>query len=162
MYFVLILLCLVALYSLANGAIYVPTDKRSVEIIVQSLNVRPGMRVADLGSGDGRIVIALAMAGANAVGFENNPVLFVWSWIKIRRLGLNQRAKIYWRSFWRQDLSPFDAVVVFGMSHIMLRLQRKLNKELRPDALIISNVFKFPNWQPVGEVGMIKIYRIGG
>jgi 2-polyprenyl-3-methyl-5-hydroxy-6-metoxy-1,4-benzoquinol methylase len=155
---ILLIGCLLALYHLWNGAIFVPTDEKTVENIVRLLNIRPGMEVVDLGSGDGRIVVALARAGAEATGFENNPILFFWSWIKIKRLGL-PHAQIKFRSFWATDLGQFDAVVVFGMTHIMKRLEVKLAQELRPGAFVISNIFRFPNWPIEREEGSLRVYR---
>ncbi len=155
---ILLVAGIIILYHLANGAIFVPTDQKSVQTIVRLINIQPGMKVAELGSGDGRIVIALAGAGASAVGFETNPILFFWSYWQIKRLGL-ATTRIRLVSFWGIDLSDFDAVVVFGMTHIMQRLQTKLATELRPGALVISNIFKFPGWTPIHEEGGIRVYR---
>jgi SAM-dependent methyltransferase len=155
---ILIGLCLILFYYLYNGAIYVPTNKRSVENIVSLINPSSGLKVVDLGSGDGRVVTALALAGANAVGFENNPVLFFWSWVKIKRLGLTH-AEIQFGSFWSKDLKEFDGVVVFGMTHIMERLEKKLEKELKPGSIVISNIFKFPNWPVEREESGVRVYR---
>ncbi len=155
---ILLVFCVIALRYLWNGAIFVPTDSKTVEDIIQLLEIKPGMKVVDLGSGDGRIVIALAQAGATATGFENNPILFLWSWIKIKKLGLSQ-AQIKFSSFWASDLGQFDAVVVFGMTHIMSRLERKLAQELHPGTFVISNIFKFPHWHTEREAGSLKVYR---
>ena len=88
--------------------------------------IKPQTKAVDLGSGDGRIVIALARAGVDAVGYEINPILAWWSRIRIYRLGLQSRARIYNQSFWSADLSGFDVVMIFGITHIMGRLEKKL------------------------------------
>ena len=157
-YLILIILCTTALFHLRNGAIYVPTDKKTVQDIINILDIRPGMKIADLGSGDGRIVVALAQAGAVATGFENNPVLFVWSWLKAKKPGQG-RAQIRFQSFWHQDLGEFDAIVVFGMTHIMERLSKKLQKELKPGGVVVSNIFELPNWPVSARTGNLRIYR---
>lgn len=156
---ILLIFCVLVLYYLRNGAIFVPTERKTVDQMVRLTRVKPGMRVADLGSGDGRIVVALAEAGATAVGFENNPILFIWSYLKIRRLHL-PNASVQLKSFWSTDLSDFDTVIVFGMTHIMVRLQQKLTAELRPGTLVISHIFKFPDWQPIVEEAGLRIYKI--
>ena len=75
---------LILLRSIINGAIYYPSEKKNVEVIVKFLNIKPGEKIADLGSGDGRIIIALARAGAEAHGYEVNPFLVRQSRKKIK------------------------------------------------------------------------------
>jgi cyclopropane fatty-acyl-phospholipid synthase-like methyltransferase len=161
MWFEIILLffCILVLYHLRNGAIFVPTNRLAVGQMVKLAAVRPGMRVADLGSGDGRIVIAFAQAGAIVDGYEINPLLSWWSKFQISRLRLGN-ARIVTASFWPVDLSAYDVVVVFGITHIMERLQKKLAEELHPDTLIISHIFKFPGWTPIIVEGGVRIYKI--
>ena len=108
------------------------------------------MKAADIGSGDGRIVIALARAGAVAHGYEINPLLVWWSRVKIRRAGLDGRAYIHRKNLWHTDFSSFDAVTVFGVFHIMRRLETKLRRELKPGARAVSIGFEFPTW-PAAE-----------
>ncbi len=157
-YIISIILCVIALFYLRNGAIPVPTHKKAINDMLELVQVRPGMKIADLGSGDGRILIAFAQAGASTDGFEVNPVLVWWSRIRIKRRKL-ANAKVYGQSFWPADLSGYDAVVVFGMTHIMERLGKKLESELKPGTVVVSNVFKFPNWQPEAQKGSVRLYR---
>ena len=147
------------LYSLTQGAIFLPTYSRSVETMIRLAAVRPGIRAVDLGSGDGRIVIALAKAGARADGYEINPLLALWSRIKIKRAGLSSQAQIYTQNFWQADLSNYDVVMVFGMTHIMEKLEQKLQTELKPDAVVVSNIFQFPGWQKVRSENGVFVYK---
>ena len=160
LYLILILFCLAVLYYLRHGAIFVPTGRQAVAAMVRLAQIKPGMKVVDLGSGDGRIVIAFAQAGVEAVGLEVNPILVWWSRWKIRQAGL-PNAKIITKSFWSVDMADFDVdvVVVFGMTHIMEKLQEKLWRELKPGSLIISNIFRFPNQTPIQEEGSLRVYR---
>ena len=100
-----------------------------------------------------------ALAGALASGFENNPLLVWWARYKIRKAGLSDQANIFWKSYWQTDLSSYDVVVVFGITHIMARLESKLQAELRPGSLVISNIFRFPNWKPVSVDGALFVYE---
>jgi len=68
--------------------------------------IKPGERMADLGSGDGRILIEFAKKGAIAEGYEINPVLVFIARMKIRRLGLEKKARVFWKSFWRVSSNP--------------------------------------------------------
>lgn len=158
---VLLFACGLILYYMRQGAIYLPTHPRTVEMIVAMVNIQPGVRAVDLGSGDGRLVIALAQAGALAHGFEVNPILAIWSKLKIKKLGLQNNAKIFVKSFWGQDLSQYDVVIVFGMTHIMDRLETKLKKELKPEALVISNVFQFKGLKLVNKDDSgVYVYKV--
>ena len=101
--------------------------------------------MADLGSGDGRILIEFAKKGAIAEGYEINPVLVFIARMKIRRLGLEKKARVFWKSFWREDLSQYKVITVFGIDYIMKRMEKKLYKELSRGSRIIVNLFPFPN-----------------
>src|SRR5271168_2992410 len=115
-----IIILLLVIYFLGRpiirGAIYFPTSTRSVEIMLRFADVKPGDKLVDLGSGDGRILIAAAKAGAEVVGYEINPILVRRSRRSIARAGFGGRpaesgnAVVHWESFWRADLSQFDVV----------------------------------------------------
>lgn len=143
-----ILILVLAVRPLVRGAPYVPSSDAKIASMVALAGIRPGERAADLGSGDGRVVMAFARAGADAHGFEVNPILVWLSRRKIRVAGLADRAHIHWRSFWRVDGGEFDIIIVFGISHIMRGLERKLKRELKPGARVVSNAFAFPQWPP--------------
>ncbi|MBX4205147.1 MAG: class I SAM-dependent methyltransferase [Candidatus Doudnabacteria bacterium] len=152
--------CLLVLYYLYQGAAYVPTLRATVERMVGASGVRRGMRMADLGSGDGRIVIAFARAGAHATGFEINPPLVWYSRHKIKKLGLTANAHITTSNFWNQSLREYDIVTVFGINHMMNRLEKKLLTELRPGTIIISNAFRLPHLKLKEVTGSLLIYQI--
>ena len=145
LYVFLVLISCLVLYYLKNGAIYLPTSSGRIDQIIHFANIKNGTKVVDLGSGDGRIVIAMAKAGAIATGFEINPILVWWARFKIWRAGLSDNAKIYSKNFWNQDLGDYQVIVVFGMTHIMARLEKKIQKELSKESIVISYIFKFPN-----------------
>ena len=91
---------------------FVPSTKARVESLLALSGMRPGDTVVDIGSGDGRIVIACAQAGAIAHGYEINPLLVWWSRRRIRALGLGDRATIFATNFWRVDFSDYDIIFV--------------------------------------------------
>ena len=162
-----IFILLAAIYLLARpvvrGAMFFPANMRNVEIMVDLASLRPGDRIADLGSGDGRILIACARRGIRAEGYEINPVLVYLSRRAIRLAGLEDFATVHWRSFWRADLASFDAIFVYGIPYIMADLRKKLERELRPGAKVISHVFPFPEWIPAAKNKNEKtyLYEIG-
>jgi hypothetical protein len=163
-----LLILVVALYlvffvffPLGRGAIYDPSTQDQTRRIVEMAGVAWGETAVDLGSGDGRVVIALARLGAKAHGYEVNPFLVRISRRNIAAAGLSGRARIHWGSFWRADLSRYDLVTVFQVGFVMGRLESKLKRELRPSARIVSHHWRFPGLKPENVREDIYLYRIG-
>ena len=149
------------LFPLSRGAVFVASAPEKVTLMADLSGAGPGERAADLGSGDGRVVIALARRGAEAHGYEVNPVLVLVSRRNIRRAGLGGRAFVHWKSFWRADLSRFDVLTLFQGSFIMRRLERKVRRELRPGARVVSDFWAFPTLSPETRTGTVYRYRVG-
>lgn len=147
-----------ALKKVLSGAPYMPTSAGIIAKMLERTTPHAGLRVADIGAGDGRIVMAFARAGAEAVGIEHNYGLAWLARRKIRAAHLDKKASIRCVDLWKTDFSPFDIVVVFGITHIMPKLEKKLLKELKPGARVYSVVFKFPNWKPSWEEGGLYEY----
>jgi hypothetical protein len=154
-------LVLFVFFPLARGAIYDPSTSVQTSFMVDLAGVAPGEKAADLGSGDGRVLIELARRGAEAHGFEVNPVLVLLSRRNIRREGLIGKAFVHLRSFWRADLSPFSLVTVFQVDFVMGRLETKLKRELPDGARIVSHHWRFPDWPPETVRGDMYLYRVG-
>jgi SAM-dependent methyltransferase len=148
-------------FPLGRGAVFVPSSPEKTLLLAELSGAAPGEKAADLGAGDGRIVIALARNGAEAHGFEINPVLVLLARRNIRRAGMQSRAFIHWKSFWRADLSRFDILTLFQASFVMRRLEAKVRKELSPGARVVSDYWGFPTLAAERMCGTIYCYRIG-
>lgn len=120
--------------------------------------VRPGERCIDLGCGDGRVVEAMAKAGARADGVEINEERFRIASQRLKKNGFTKRVKIYRGSFWERNLSGYDLVTVYGITTIMERLEKKLQAELKPGARVVSNGFSFPEWKADRKLGNVYLY----
>lgn len=142
------------------GAPFVPIEAVVLKRMIELITIQPGEKAADLGSGDGRIAIALAKAGARAEGYEINPLLVLVSRKNIQNASVTKQAIVHWKNFWKQDLSAFQVVTLFGMPHMMKKLQDKLQKELKPGARVISHQFKFPDWSVARQESQLYLYRI--
>lgn len=159
--FLLFVVLFFILLPILRGAPFVPTRKERIVRALKLVGLKPGQKIVDLGSGDGRILKAAAKKGARAYGFELNPLLVWASKRAIKKQGLGDLAVCQWRNFWWCDLSSFDIVFVYGLSHIMKGLEKKLQRELRPGAKVVSFIFQFPNWQPVRkDKSGIYIYSV--
>ena len=142
------------------GAPYAVTSENRINIMLDMLQLTKKDKLVDLGSGDGRIVIAAAKRGIKSYGYEMNPILVLISRNNIRKQKLENRAKIYWKSYWNISLKDYSVITVFGIKHIMPSLKKKLEKELRGGERIVSNHFKFPKWKEVKKRDNLYLYRM--
>jgi len=125
--FLSILILFFILLPLLIGAPFDITHKKTLRKMIEFSKVKKGEKVADLGSGDGRVVIEFASLSIveEAHGYEINP-FFVWiSKRKIKKLGLQKKAFIHWKNFWNQNLSEYDVISVYQVGFIMKKLGRK-------------------------------------
>jgi len=105
--------------------------------------------VYDLGSGDGRIVIAAARdRGARGVGFEIDPGLVAQAVERARRLGLTERVTFRQDDLFKADLREATVVTLYLSPDLNLRLRLKLLEELRPGSRIVSHNFDMGDWKP--------------
>ena len=142
-----------------QGAIFARSKNSAVEAMLDLADASLGQKAVDVGSGDGRVVIAMAQRGLDAHGYEINPFLVLISKRSIKKLGLQSRAHIYWKNFWNEDFSRFDVVTIYGISYIMDKLEAKLKRELNPGAKVVSNYFTFSLWQPKTMQNNIYLYE---
>ncbi|XP_038626348.1 ATP synthase subunit C lysine N-methyltransferase [Tachyglossus aculeatus] len=148
---------LVALYAVATPFVtpalrkiclpFVPATSTQIENVLKMLRRRSGSLV-DIGSGDGRIVIAAAKEGFRAVGYELNPWLVWYSRYRAWREGVHHTAKFYISDLWKVSFSQYTNVVIFGVPQMMLQLENKLQLELEEDSRVIACRFPFPHWTP--------------
>ncbi len=148
------------MYAMVFGAPFATVAPNRIETMIKLLKLKKGEKLVDLGSGEGRIVIAFARLGFESHGYEINPALVAWSRFRIRQLGLKDKAFIHFKSYWMEDLSKFDAVTVYGIAHMMARLEKKLKKDLKPGSRVVSNYFKLPNIKPMKQENKVWLYEI--
>ncbi len=115
-------------------------------------------KFVDLGSGDGRVVREFARSGFESWGVEINPLLVLWSRLKIKESGL-KNARIKWGSLWQADLSSFDAVYLFQSNLTNKFLLNKLKRELKPSAHVVSFGFPIHGLKLAKEIGSFLIYQ---
>lgn len=137
------------------GAPYFPVRKRDIEDAFTLVDVTEKDTVIDLGSGDGKILLACAKKGATVIGYELNPVLVLISrW----RLRMYPKARIYWKNLFLADLSNVTKIFVFGLNPIMAKIEEKIQREARLEIDIISFAFAFPRLMKKAEKGMAMHY----
>ncbi|EPY90056.1 hypothetical protein CB1_000054016 [Camelus ferus] len=132
---------------------YVGASARQVEHVLSLLRGRPG-KMVDLGSGDGRIVLAAHKCGLRpAVGYELNPWLVGLAWLHAWRAGCAGSVCYRRENLWKVSLRDCHNVSVFLAPSVLPLLEDKLQAELPAGARVVSGRFPLPTWQPVAVVG---------
>jgi len=150
----------IMLVSALIGIPCMPTHKKQAKILLELCKVGPGVKMVDLGSGHGRLVIMAGMLGADVVGYELNPFLVLISRYLVRKFGLEERVKIRWRSLYQADIKDADVVTTFLFAKPMVKLASGLFRDLKPGALVASYTFPIKDWQPIIEKEGISVYQI--
>ena len=105
--------------------------------------------VYDLGSGDGRLVIAAAREfGARGVGVELEAKLVQDSRESALKAGVADRTQFLWEDIFRADVAAATVVILYLSPELNLKLRPKLLRELRPGARIVSHDFDMGDWPP--------------
>jgi ribosomal protein L11 methylase PrmA len=126
----------------------VPSPQFVVDKMIELAGVTKGDVVYDLGSGDGRIVIAAAKKGAKAVGFEIDPDLVGESRANIQKAGVQESAEIRNQDILTVDLSPASVVTMYLLPDVNLKLRPNLLSQLKPGSRIVSHSFDMGDWKP--------------
>ena len=130
---------------------YQATPPGAVERMLDLAEVGAGTRLLDLGCGDGRIVIAAARRGADAMGIDIDPERIGQAEAAARAAGLSDTARFEAGDMFAADLSQTDVVTLFLLEHVNRWLEGKLRNELRPGACVVGYAFPMPNWVPAIE-----------
>jgi protein-L-isoaspartate O-methyltransferase len=134
---------------------YYPTPHSVVEKMLEMAEVKASDTVYDLGSGDGRIVVAAAEKfGATAVGVEFDESLVTQSRMTIKRKGLEQKARIIAGDMMVQDYSPATVVTVYLLPTSNEKMLPILQKQLKPGTRMVCHDFEFHQLTPVKTINV--------
>ncbi len=147
-----------------------PTPHEVVERMLVLASVKKGDVIYDLGSGDGRILIAAAKKyGARGVGYEIDTGLVKLARENVRRAGVEKLVRIRQEDFLAADLSSASVVTLYLSYDGNLAVREQLNRQLKRGARVISYTFDMGDWQPkitesyrdaVGDVHMLYLWEI--
>ena len=131
-----------------KDVVWIPTPENTVEKMLDMAQVTPQDFVVDLGSGDGRNVIAAAKRGARALGVEYNPDLVALSRRTAQVAGVADRAAFVHGDMFEADISQATVLVLFLLPDHMARLAPRFLR-LKPGARIVSNTYAIGGgWEP--------------
>jgi precorrin-6B methylase 2 len=128
-----------------KDVVWVPTPPELVEKMLDVAKVTPQDYVMDLGSGDGRNVIAAARRGARAVGVEYNPDMVELSKRNAAAAGVADKATFVQGDMYEADIAKANVMALFLLPSNMLQLRTKFFN-LAPGSRIVSNTFGMEGW----------------
>lgn len=127
---------------------FVTTPMPVVTAMLALAGVGPADFVVDLGSGDGRLVLA-AVAGFGArggFGVDIDPALVDYASRKAQEAGTADRVRFHVRDLFETDVREATVVTVYLLPIAMDRLEAKLLRELAPGARVVSHDYPFRGW----------------
>lgn len=132
---------------------YYPTPDSIVHRMLELGDLKGGENMFDLGSGDGRIVIAAARKfHADATGVELDRDLVQQSSAKLRTLGLTGTAHIIYGDIMKQNYAAANLITVYLLPESNLKIQPMLEAQLRKGTRVVAHDFPIGNWVPVKTV----------
>ena len=144
-------------FVIVFGAPFLPTLREQVPKAMKMINLAPGQTLLELGSGDGRVLVAAAEQGIKAIGYEINPFLVLYSRLLTRKYGKN--VVVVWGNFWTKKLPPADAIFVFLLQPYMEKLDQKITKECTKPVRLVSFVFTINSKKPAKRNKGIYLYE---
>jgi SAM-dependent methyltransferase len=128
---------------------FVTSPPLVVERMLALAGVGTGDYVVDLGSGDGRIVIAAAKrAGVRAMGVEYDPKLVALSRKNAIAQDVADRTRFVEGDLFAVDLSGATVITVYLLPDVNRKLRDKLLAELKPGARLVAHDFDMESWRP--------------
>jgi SAM-dependent methyltransferase len=137
-----------------KDVVWVPTPPALVEKMLDMIKLTPKDYIIDLGSGDGRNIIAAAKRGARGHGVEWDADMVFLSQRKAEEAGVADRAKFIQGDMYEADLSKATALVLFLLPVNLDRMRDNFLK-LPPGTRIVNNGYKITGWEEVetGHIG---------
>ncbi|WP_442623342.1 SAM-dependent methyltransferase [Parasphingopyxis sp.] len=136
---------------------YAETRPELIAAMLRMAQVTPADRVIDLGTGDGRILIAAARDfGASGLGVDIDPVLVAEAEENARAAGVAERTAFRTEDLFETQIADADVLTMFLLPEVNLRLRPRILAEMAPGARIVSHAFDMGEWQADDRV------RVGG
>ena len=131
-----------------KDVIWIPTPDTLVNRMLRMAQVTPKDYVIDLGSGDGKIVIAAAKEfGARGHGIEYNPDMVAHATRRAQAAGVADRARFEKADIFESDFSKADVITMYLLPTLNLKLRPTLMK-LKPGTRLVTHAFTMGGWQP--------------
>lgn len=139
-----------AAWAQERFSLYVPSDPKNVERMVHLASLRDGDVVIDLGSGDGRVVIAAAQSNptVRGLGVDIDPKLVRAASANAAAAGVDERVTFEHRNAFDVDLSQVDVIFMWFFPELMRLLRAKILREARPGTRVVAALWDMGSWRP--------------
>ena len=129
---------------------YEPTHEKVVAKMLKVAKVRKNDILYDLGSGDGRIVIAAAKKfGAHGVGIDIDPVLVKDARENAIKAGVAEKVKFVQQDLFKTNIREATVVTLYLLPEVNRRLRPKLLNDLKPGTRVVSHNHDMGDWTPL-------------
>lgn len=135
-----------------SDAPYIPTQERAIKKILKMAGAKRGKKFYELGSGDGRVVIAASKLGANAVGIEQ-------SWIRVlysRWKADGQNCNFFHGDIFKRNYQDADIIYIYLLLKGVKKLEEKLKRELKKGSVVITQTYHFKTWKPFKKLDLSR------
>ncbi len=130
-----------------KDVIWVPTPDELIAAMLDMAKLTPNDYVIDLGSGDGRIVIAAAKRGARGLGIEYNPDMVELSKRNAQKEGVAGRAEFMKADIFEADFSKATVITMYLLPDLNIRLRPKI-LSMKPGTRVVTHAFSMEDWEP--------------
>ena len=129
-----------------KDVVWVPTADTLVAKMLDMAKLTPKDYLIDLGSGDGRTVIAAAKRGATALGIEYNPDMVELSKKNAAAAGVGAKASFLQADIFETDYSKATVLTLFLLPQLNLKLRPTI-LDMKPGTRVVSNSFNMEEWE---------------
>jgi precorrin-6B methylase 2 len=129
-----------------KDVIWVPTPPELIKDMLDMANLTPNDFLIDLGSGDGRIVIAAAKRGARALGIEYNPDMVELSRRNAENEGVSDKATFIQADIFEYDFSKATVLTMYLLPSLNLKLMPTILK-MKPGTRVVTHAFTMGDWE---------------
>jgi len=132
---------------------FVPTPPAVVDAMLKMAGIGPRDFVIDLGSGDGRILIAAAKKhGARGFGVEIDGALVGAARQEAQRQGVADRVEFREQNLFITELDRATVLTLYLYPRLLVQLRPRMFEQLKPGARIVSHDFDMEQWRPDARV----------
>ena len=145
---------------LRTGISPMPSSKRAVQQVLGFVSPNQPGPIYELGAGWGSLAIPLARAfpDRSIIAHELSTIPWLFLLLRVRASGIDN-IEVRRRDFFRDDLGKAAAVVCYLYPGSMVKLATKLQSELVPGTVVVSNTFGLPGWVPDQTSQLQDLYR---
>ncbi len=129
-----------------KDVIWVPTPNELIAKMLDMAKLTASDIHFDLGSGDGRTVIAAAKRGATATGVEFNPDMVELSKRNAQKEGVAAKATFIRGDIFETDFSKATVITLYLLPNLNMRL-RPIILNMKPGTRVVSHAFTMGDWQ---------------